>query len=386
MAIDEIVKEIMSSDQNTVVTYHDDGSKKQGSGSFSVQGMTVNGKYRSLLTFPIASESRRNIADLKLAVLKIMEAASGYTSKEIYEKLDFVITDQTAHNLGIEEKLSESLDSAYTPDHLFCNVHPSLMFNRVITKQWSEIETAIGPDKKYSSFLVNATSNKSSVTEQALDCTTRLINHDFDHKSWNKATEFDSHIAPRKNNFVSQERFRQNRYDDNICIALNKTTEELHNEVVKVLSMLLPKLAKGFQNQKGEIFGLGDKGTTDYSLSEMNREKLDKAPIHNVTAERSVGFINYELQRRGSKQLASASAVQVKSKSADLIEKQPSGTYAKYKQLVKGCGKIPEIMTEWNKKQEELLKQGLEKKKIANVVVGVKLFVTQLTPLKFNDY
>jgi len=61
-----------------------------------------------LPTFPIASESRQNLADLKLAVLKMMETASGVSSKEIYEKLDFVITDQTAHNKGVEELISES--------------------------------------------------------------------------------------------------------------------------------------------------------------------------------------------------------------------------------------------------------------------------------------
>ena len=58
----------MNSEENVVVTYSDDGSKKQGTGSFSVQGITVNGKYRSLPTMSIASESRRNLADLKVAI------------------------------------------------------------------------------------------------------------------------------------------------------------------------------------------------------------------------------------------------------------------------------------------------------------------------------
>ena len=71
------------------------------------------------------------------------------------------------------------------------------MFNRVINKQWSEIESAIGRDKIYSSFLVNATTTSSSDTEQAIDCLTRLISHDYDHKSWNKADEFDDHISPK---------------------------------------------------------------------------------------------------------------------------------------------------------------------------------------------
>jgi len=368
------------------------------------------------------------------------------------------------------------------------------MFNRVITKQWNEIKNVIGPDKIYSSFLVNATSNKFSVTEQALDCTTRLINHNFDHKSWNKASEFDSHIAPKKNKsvslkderfnrltltcaimlyhlddvasflekfehvtnqlacivrcfidleflkilycvgaliglhlvepflslttssntnysklipafqelhcdltktdpsdllnvdkpafkFVSQERFNQTKYDEDICIAISKTSSQFQDQVVKVLSMLLPHLAEGFRNQKGDIFGFGEKGTTEYSLSTMDSAKLDEAPIHTLTAERSVGFINYELQRRGAKQLSSASSVQVKSKSADLIDKQPSGSYKKYKGLVTGGGKVPEIMTEWNKKQGELIKQGLQKKEIANVFVD-KRRIRDLEQLK----
>ena len=104
---------------------------------------------------------------------------------EIYEKLDFVMTDQTSHNLHEDECLSEKLGTEHTPDHLFCNVHPSLMFNRVITKTWNDVENAIGRDKIYSSFLVNATSHTSTVTEQSLDCISRSISQEFDHKSWN---------------------------------------------------------------------------------------------------------------------------------------------------------------------------------------------------------
>ena len=128
LALDEIVKEIMDSNEKTVVTYSDDGSKKQGAGSFSVQGVTVNGKYRSLPTMKVASESRANLADLKVTVLKVLEAASGVDSKTLFEKIDFVITDQTAHNFGVEGLVASALDSDHNPDHLFCNVHPSLMF------------------------------------------------------------------------------------------------------------------------------------------------------------------------------------------------------------------------------------------------------------------
>ena len=73
------------------------------------------------------------------------------------------------------------------------------MFNRVIVKHWSQLEHAIGHDKIYANFLVNATTTASSVIEQALDCITRLINHDFDHKPRSKSQQYVMHIAPKKN-------------------------------------------------------------------------------------------------------------------------------------------------------------------------------------------
>jgi hypothetical protein len=76
---------MMNADQQVVVTYSDDGSKKQGAGSFSVQGITINGTYRSLPTMSIASESRKNLAALTVAVLEILEAASGVSSKRLFE-------------------------------------------------------------------------------------------------------------------------------------------------------------------------------------------------------------------------------------------------------------------------------------------------------------
>jgi hypothetical protein len=69
--------------------------------------------------------------------------------------------------------------------------------------------------------------------------------------------------------------------------------------------MLLPALAEGFRKQKGDIFGFGDaEEPPEHALSRMDKVKLEQAPTHNLSAERSVGFINYGLQRRGAKQLS----------------------------------------------------------------------------------
>ena len=99
--------------------------------------------------------------------------------------------------------VAKELGTEKVPNQLFCDVHPCLMFNWVIVKHWSQLEHAIGPEKIYANFLVNATTTACNVTEQALDCITRLINHDFDHKPWNKSQEFDMHITPKKNMSVS---------------------------------------------------------------------------------------------------------------------------------------------------------------------------------------
>ena len=79
----------MSLNEKTLVTYYDDGSKKQDIGSFSEQGLTINGRFRAL---PV------------LQILLMLEVAGNVSSKAIFEKLDFIETDQSLHNLEIDKK------------------------------------------------------------------------------------------------------------------------------------------------------------------------------------------------------------------------------------------------------------------------------------------
>ena len=80
LALHQNVNEIMDIDEKLVVTYADNGSRKQEAGSFSVQGI-----FRTLPTLPVVSESRRNLADLKVAVLYILSASSGILKIVLYE-------------------------------------------------------------------------------------------------------------------------------------------------------------------------------------------------------------------------------------------------------------------------------------------------------------
>ena len=64
---------------------------------------------------------------------QLNEAANGVKSKSLFEKTDFVITDQTGYNFKVDEIAAETLYSEH--NRLFCNVHPTLMFNSVIIRQ-----------------------------------------------------------------------------------------------------------------------------------------------------------------------------------------------------------------------------------------------------------
>ena len=84
-----------------------------------------------------------------------------------------------------------------------------------------------------------------------------------------------------------------------IEICIEATCEDYEPQVLKILKVILPVLAEAFQNQKGEIVGFGSYHENSHSLSAMDQDKLEGAPVHNLGP---VGFINYELSRRGSKQ------------------------------------------------------------------------------------
>lgn len=212
LCLSEIVEEMMA-DGGGVITYHDDGSRTQGVGGYSVQGITIKNKFRPLPTLPVASECRSNLAALKVAVLSIMAACNNdYTATDIYNAVSFKVTDSTSHNFEVDEIVAAELGTEHIPVHLLCHTHPALMFNRKIVEVCSKIEKEIGPDKIYSAFLVNATTSHDSVLEQYIDCTVRLVSSDFNHKSWNKSREFDIYLGEEKNKAKALKKERFNRF------------------------------------------------------------------------------------------------------------------------------------------------------------------------------
>ena len=85
---------------------------------------------------------------------KILATSSGwkYTEKDLIEKIDFVMTDSTAHNLGVIQDLCVELETVCVPDSLICNVHP-MMFQRKVKQVWQEIHDAFGTNTIRDCFI-----------------------------------------------------------------------------------------------------------------------------------------------------------------------------------------------------------------------------------------
>jgi hypothetical protein len=93
-----------------------------------------------------------------------------------------------------------------------------------LQKLFKKVDMMIEKTKMFSVFAVSLSEVKESVVEQWINCLTRLITHDYDHKSWNYANEFDIFICPRKNpaKRFQQEHFNSMVYTGLISLYLDK--------------------------------------------------------------------------------------------------------------------------------------------------------------------
>ena len=89
-----LVEEIMESDDGAVLTYHTDGSRTQGVGSYTVQGITINGRYRSLPALPISSESRANLRSFTEKNCAFYFISSEWCANERHIQKNFLSNDR----------------------------------------------------------------------------------------------------------------------------------------------------------------------------------------------------------------------------------------------------------------------------------------------------
>ena len=81
---------------------------------------------------------------------------------------------------------------------------------------------------------------QSSVVEQSMDYVTRLVTHDFDHKAWNYAKEFDRFILPLKNpaKRLQKERFNSFVYTAMVTLWLDQNVSRFLNRFTNITNNL----------------------------------------------------------------------------------------------------------------------------------------------------
>ena len=93
---------------------------------------------KGLATMSIFTESTSCLKKRQLITFKMLAAAPGwkYTEKDLVEKIDFVITDNTSHNLGVINELCDDIGTDSVPEWLICHAHPRTMFQRKTKSVW----------------------------------------------------------------------------------------------------------------------------------------------------------------------------------------------------------------------------------------------------------
>ena len=141
--------------------------------------------------------------------------------------------------------------------------------------------------------------------------------------------------------------------------------------------LMLPWLVEGFCTQHGKIFGYGPEAQSDpvtfkiATATVEKLEKLNKASVHHLGEERSVGSVNYELGISGKGNLEASSKKLLINKSFGLLEK--TGKLSEYRSYKKASEDIQAMKLEWNEKMRRMDKEGNLKKDVDNNhIEGVK--------------
>ena len=115
-----------------------------------------------------------------------MATGRKYSEVEIYERIHFVMTDRTAHNLGVIQEVGTELGAESSPLSLVCNVHLLMMMQRKVESVFKEILNVLGTSVIKERFMVDIDFCNDSLFEKALHGLTSFINNEFSSKPWNQ--------------------------------------------------------------------------------------------------------------------------------------------------------------------------------------------------------
>ena len=157
-------------------------------------------------------------------------------------------------------------------------------------------------------------------------------------------------------NFIEIEEFTKSLPNEQLRKSVDSCIQLYRKEISHLLKLFLPRLAKGFSDQRGALFGFGpqkddDTGKllkiSDFIKNDADRLKLNKAQVHNLNEERSVGFINYELAIRGKNNIEAASKKMIINKNIEIVKNTNPKDILKFR---KPATQIKEIKAEWKER------------------------------------
>ena len=167
--------------ENSVLTYSNDSSSQSGVGNYIIQSFSIDGKQHVLPTLNIFTESRASLKELQLMTYKILAAVTAwkFNENDLVNKIDFVMTDSTAHNLGVTEGVCSKLQVENIPDSLVCHVHPMMMFQRKVEDVWQEIHDAFGTSIIKDCFITDIDFHNESFIYKAITCLTSFMLYSY---------------------------------------------------------------------------------------------------------------------------------------------------------------------------------------------------------------
>lgn len=132
------------------------------------------------------------------------------------------MTDSTAHNIGVIQKVCQELDvdAADCPKTLLCNIHLLVLFQNKLKESYDEVQQSFGTKKLDDCFTVDVDFKDENFILKVIKCLTNFVNKENSAKSWNRHSHFSQFIASKTNETIALKDHRFNRLNDCCLVVL----------------------------------------------------------------------------------------------------------------------------------------------------------------------
>ena len=186
--------------------------------------------------------------------LSLLMGCTGPFQQNI-KRISFVMSDSTAHNLGVVEEVCEDLNIKEVSGSLLCNVHQLMMFDWKMKELCQKLHDCPSGEKLEDCFLVDIDFQRESFPIQAIKCLSFFFFcNDFFAKPRNYTWHFGEFIRTKENVTLSPKDswfyhlpyccIRLFYLFDDIASYLKKFSDLLNNAALNDPSFVKMKLLK----------------------------------------------------------------------------------------------------------------------------------------------